>query len=104
MAAAAARGRQLVADAQAEAAHLVADAQDLAQDGEQHYAAAYSAATTGGWTADDLIGLGFQPANNSGPRRRRALMEQPEPTAPVVRVVAVPEQPADREQEPAPAR
>ena len=96
---AAARGRQLVADAEAEAARLVAAAQDLAQDGGQRYADAYNAATTGGWTAGDLHALGFQPINGSGPRRRRSNVEQPELPPPVV---TLPEQADPHDQQPAP--
>jgi hypothetical protein len=98
VAAAAARGQQLVADAEAEAARLVAAAQDLAQDGEQRYADAYSAATAGGWTAADLTALGFQPAPTG--RRRRSAVEQPE-LAP--QAATVPEQPAEHERQPAAA-
>ncbi len=94
---AATRGRQLVADAETEAAQLVAAIQDRAQEGEQHYADAYGAATGGGWTAADLTALGFQPAGSSPRRRRPAAAEQPEPAAPLVEpyapTVDVPAQP-----------
>ncbi len=96
---AAARGRHMVADAEAEAARVVAAAQDLAQDGEHRYADAYSAATTGGWAPADLHALGFPPVNGSGTRRRRAAVEQPEPTPPVV---ALPERTDPQHQQPAP--
>jgi hypothetical protein len=42
----------------AEAARLVAAAQDLTSDGEQRCDTAYSAATGVGWTAADLTALG----------------------------------------------
>jgi len=71
MNAATARGRQLIADAQAEASGLVAAAQDFAQAGAQLYADAYEVAATGGWTAADLAALGFEPTSR-GTRRRRA--------------------------------
>lgn len=98
--AAAARGQQLVADAEAEAARLVAAAQDLTQDGEQRYADAYNAAMTGGWTPADLHALGFQPTNSSGPRRRRAPIEQPELAPPAV---TLPQQTDPHDQQPAAA-
>ncbi len=97
---AASRGRQLIADAEAEAARLVAAAQNLAQDGEQRYADAYSAATTGGWAPADLHALGFQPVNGSGSRRRRVAVDQPELTPPVV---TLPEQTDPHDQQPASA-
>ncbi len=65
------RGRQLVADAQAQAAHLVAAARDLSRDADQRYTHAYDAATSGGWTPTDLTALGFQPAQPAQPANRR---------------------------------
>jgi hypothetical protein len=95
---AAARGRQFIVDAEAEAARLVAGAQDLAQDGEHRYADAYGAATAGGWTATDLTVLGFQPVASG--RRRRPAVEQPEL---VPQVATVPERSAEQEPQPAAA-
>ena len=68
-----AQGQHLVAAAQAEAGALVQAARDLALDGEQRYADAYSAATAAGWIADDLAALGYQPAQTKtrSPRRRQ---------------------------------
>lgn len=98
-----ARGRELVAAADAEAARLVAAAQDLAQDGEQRYADAYGAATAAGWTPIDLTALGFQPATGSSPRRRRTPVEQPELTPPAETSVTLPEQHVEHDQQPATA-
>lgn len=87
--AAAARGRQLVEAAEAEAARLVAAAQDLAADGETRYADVYSAATTEGWTPADLTALGFATGNTTPQRRRRTLAPTTEPAP---RPVTLPEQ------------
>ncbi len=82
------RARLLIADAQAQAAHLVAAAHDLARDAEQRYTHAYDAATSGGWTPTDLTALGFPPAQPTQPaqpatrRRRRSTSEAaPQPAA-----------------------
>ncbi len=76
--AAAEQGRQLIADAEAEASSLVTSAQDLSRAGDQLYADAYQVAATGGWTAADLTTLGFEPAS-IGPRRRRAPATEQQP-------------------------
>lgn len=80
----AARGRQLVADAEAEAARLLATAHGLTRDNEQRYSDAYTAAAAAGWTPADLAALGYQPTTGStaggtagsASRRRRP---QPDP-------------------------
>lgn len=82
------RGRQLLADAQAEADRLVSAAQALAQEGQQRYTDAYNAATATGWTPGDLDALGFA-ATDSNPRRRRP---SPEPVQPATGEVTVPRQ------------
>lgn len=76
--AAAEQGRQLIADAGAEASSLVTSAQDLARAGAQLYADAYQVAAAGGWTAADLAALGFEPAS-TGTRRRRAPATEQQP-------------------------
>jgi hypothetical protein len=91
VAAATRRGQQLVAEAETNAARLVAAAQDLAQDGEQRYAEVYSAATAGGWTAGDLTALGFAPGSNNPQRRRRSTTPSAGTDQPTI---ALPEQPA----------
>jgi hypothetical protein len=83
----------LVVTAKAEAARLVAAAQDLALEGNQRYDTAYSAATAAGWTAADLTALGLQPTGTSPRRRRTAL---PAPPDAVDSAVAVPAQPIDQ--------
>lgn len=90
------RGRQLVADAEAQAARLVAAVQDLVADGEQRYADAYTAATAAGWAPSDLTALGFPPVATSSTRRRRPSPAQP-PTVelPTATIVSVPAQQAD---------
>lgn len=70
--AATSRGRDLIAAAEAEAARLIAAAQDLVVEADQRYADVYSAATGAGWTPADLTALGFQPAPAGTTRRRRA--------------------------------
>ena len=100
--AAADHGRQLVANAQAEAARLVAAAQDLVHDGEQRYGDAYTAATTAGWTTGDLTALGFQPSPSTTPRRRRTAADPvQQPAAAVPAQPAGPEQHAAGDQQPA---
>ena len=97
-------GRQLVAAAQAEAARLVAAAQDLVHDGEQRYADAYTAATTAGWTTGDLTALGFQPSPSTNPRRRRTTGDAVQrPAGALPAQPAVPEQHAAHDQQPAAA-
>ncbi len=61
-------GRRLVAEAEAQAAHLVAAAQERAEQGAQRFADAYAAATAAGWAPADLTALGFDAPVN---RRRR---------------------------------
>ncbi len=87
-------GHQLVAAAQAEAARLVAAAQDLVHDGEQRYADAYTAATTAGWSTGDLSALGFQPSPTSNPRRRPTTVEPPQKASAPAYAVAHEQQPA----------
>ena len=66
------RGRDLVAAAEAEAARLLAAAQDEVGNGERRYADLYGAATAAGWTAADLAALGFPAGTAAGAKRRRA--------------------------------
>jgi hypothetical protein len=68
--AATALGRQLVAQAEAEAARLVTAAEERAEQGAQNFADAYAAATAAGWAPADLAALGFEPRPSR--RRRRA--------------------------------
>lgn len=89
------RGRQLVASAQAEAARLVAAAQDLVTAGEQRYTDAYTAATAAGWTPSDLTALGFPPATSTPTRRRRpAATDQAAPPPAAASADAPEQQPA----------
>ena len=95
------RGRELVASAEAEAARLVATAQELAATGHERYTDAYTAATAAGWTPADLTALGYAPSTPStprSPRRRRPSPadspQQPSRTNTITdAAVAVPEQP-----------
>jgi hypothetical protein len=104
VAAAARRGRQLVADAEAEAARLVAAAQDVAQDGEQRYADVYGAATAEGWAPGDLKALGFAPSSNNPPRRRRSTPLPAETNQPPLTLPAQPApDPGEHESVPDPA-
>jgi hypothetical protein len=91
------RGRELIAAAEAEAAHLVAAARHLVADGEQRYTDAYTAATTAGWTPADLTALGYPPATTNTARRRRQAPADQAAAASEAAAVAVPEQ------QPAPA-
>ena len=84
-----ARGRQLLAAAEAEAARVLAAAHDLAHDGETRYADVYSAATAAGWTPADLSALGFPPSSTSTQRRRRTPAA---PSQPAPRPAVLPEQ------------
>ncbi len=97
VAAAAERGRQLIAEAQAEAARLLEHAQACVRDAEQRYTDVYTSATAAGWTPADLTALGFQPATGSRPRQRRASAEQTG-TAPAEPSVTLPEQHGVRHQ------
>lgn len=71
VATAAERGRQLVAEAQAEAARLLEHAQGGVRDAEQHYNDVYTAATAAGWAPADLTALGFAPATTGSKSRQR---------------------------------
>lgn len=93
------RGRDLVAAAEAEAARLVAAAQDLVAEADQRYTDVYNAATGAGWTSADLVALGFQPGTASTTRRRRAAVEQPALMAPSDAPLTLPEQNSHRDHE-----
>lgn len=86
VAAARVRARQLVIEAEAEGKRLVTAARELAQIGEQRYADAYGAATTGGWTPVDLTALGFTTANTAA-RRRQGRGDEPEHSPPPLKTL-----------------
>lgn len=78
--AAAERGRQLLAEAEADAARLLESAQARVRDAGARYADVYSAATAAGWTPADLAALGFRPSPGSSSGRRTS-PSQPTDTA-----------------------
>lgn len=94
-----ARGRELVASAEAEATRLVDAAQDLVVDADQRYAHVYSAATGAGWTAADLNALGFQPDTEGSSRRRRGAVRQPGLVPAIAAPLTLPEQHVERDQQ-----
>lgn len=81
VAAAAERGRQLIAEAQDEAARLLETVQTAVRDADQRYTDVYGAATAAGWAPADLSALGFQPNGNTSPRRRRPAQAENRPAA-----------------------
>lgn len=62
-----AEGRALVDRARQEGDRLVTQARRAAEETAAQYAETYAAAVAGGWTPDDLLGLGY----SSPPRTRR---------------------------------
>jgi hypothetical protein len=88
------RGRELITAAEAEAARLVAAAQDLVADGEQRYADAYTAATAAGWAPADLTTLGFPPCAPTTRRRRQAPADQAAAASEAAAVAVAEQQPA----------
>lgn len=98
---AAARGRQFIAQAEADAARLVTAAQDLAQNGQQRYADAYTAATAGGWAPADLTHLGFAPSSSKTVRRRRPAGSPRTQQTPMTLTLPAQVAPADQDLKPA---
>ena len=93
------RGRQLIAEAPAEAARLLEDAQTCVRDADQRYADVYSATTAASWTPADLTALGFPAGQaHTALRRRPAVARsagaQPPTTTPAT-AVTVPLQQTD---------
>jgi hypothetical protein len=76
-----AEGALLIAAARAQAATLVTTATDAVASADQAYAAAYTAALTGGWQRSELKTMKYPPPGNSRPPTASAETASAQPSS-----------------------